>query len=242
MKFDYSAITGYFNLALVLLFVLFIGGIVVAAFRGLRRGVWKSTHNMVCMLSLVIIAFVTLDPLCKFVEGFDLSRWVHGSFYIKQVLEEGVVQTYWVPVTSIKETATEFVKGIYLTYNVSASTASATNFAFALTESAIKIVLFIVDMILIMTLGNLFSFLTWFLVAQHLVPKIARSTIKLRWLGAIETAVTFVVITALFFTPFTSLVNSLNQSYQNNKPTSENQTTILYSLKSYSTGLLMVVV
>ena len=224
MKFDYSAITGYFNLALVLLFVLFIGGIVVAAFRGLRRGVWKSTHNMVCMLSLVIIAFVTLDPLCKFVEGFDLSRWVHGSFYIKQVLEEGVVQTYWVPVTSIKETATEFVKGIYLTYNVSASTASATNFAFALAESAIKIVLFIVDMILIMTLGNLFSFLTWFLVAQHLVPKIARSTIKLRWLGAIETAVTFVVITALFFTPFTSLVNSLNQSYQNNKPTSENQT------------------
>ena len=87
MKFDFQAITGYFNLALVLLFVLFIGGVVVAAFRGLRRGVWKSTHNMVCMLSLVIIAFVTLDPLCKFVENFDLSPFIKGSFFIKENLE-----------------------------------------------------------------------------------------------------------------------------------------------------------
>ena len=223
MKFDYTAITGYFNLALVLLFVLFIGGVVIAALRGLRRGVWKSTHNMVCMLSLVIIAFVTLDPLCKFVENFDLSQWVHGSFYIKETVD-GVVQTYWVPVTSVRETVTEFIKGIYLTFNVSASTASATNFAFALAESAIKIVLFIVDIILIATLGNLFSFITWYLIFQHFVPKIARKTIKVRWLGAIETAVTFVVLTALFFTPFTSLVNSLNQSYQRNKPKGENET------------------
>ena len=224
MKFDYTAITGYFNLALVLLFVLFIGGVVAAAFRGLRRGVWKSTHNMVFMLSLIIIAFVTLDPICKFVEGFDLSHWVKGSFYITKHLEQGAVQTYWVPVTSVKETATEFVKGFYLAFNVSASTASATNFAFALVESALKIVLFIVDIILILTLGNLFSFLSWFLIFQHFVPKIARKTVKLRWLGAIETAITFVVTTALFFTPFTSLVNSLNQSYQRNKPTGENQT------------------
>ena len=224
MKFDYTAITGYFNLALVLLFVMFVGGVVIAAFRGLRRGVWKSTHNMVCMLSLVIIAFVTLDPLCKFIEGFDLSPWVKGCFYIRPHFEDGSVQTYWIPVTSVKETATEFLKGFYLTYNVSASTASATNFAFALVESALKIILFIVDIILICTLGNLFSFLTWYLIFQHFVPKIARKTVKLRWLGAIETAVTFVVLTALFFTPFTSLVNSLNQSYQHNKPKGENET------------------
>ena len=230
-----AQITNYFNIGLLVLFILLAVGLALAALRGFRRGVWKSTHNMVFILALIIIAFVTLDPLCKFVENFDLSQWIHGSFYIRQTLEEGVIQTYWVPVTSVKETATEFVKGIYLTYNVSASTANATNFAFALAESAIKIVLFIVDMILIMTLGNLFSFLTWFLVSKHLVPKIARSTIKLRWLGAIETAVTFVVITALFFTPFTSLVNSLNQSYQKNKPSSENQTVMNVTDKAKAT-------
>ena len=224
MKFDYTAITGYFNLALVLLFVMFIGGAVMAAFSGMRRGVWKSTYYLVCMLSLVIIAFVTLDPLCKYVEGFDLSPWVHGSLYIKQVLSDGTVQTYWVPVTSIKETAVEFVKGVYLIYNVSASTSSAINFAFALVESALKIVLFLVDIILIVTLGRLFCFLTWVLIFRRFVPRVARSAIKLRWVGAIESVVTFIVLTALFFTPFTSLLNSLNQSYQHNKPKDENAT------------------
>ena len=226
MKFDFQAITGYFNLALVLLFVLFIGGVVIAAFRGLRRGVWKSTHNMVCMLSLVIIAFVTLDPLCKFVENFDLSPFIKGSFFIKENLGDGAFNTYWVPITSVKETVTEFIKGFYLTFNVSATTASAANFAFALAESVIKIVLFLVDIILIVTLGNLFSFITWYLIFQHFVPKIARKTVKVRWLGALETAATFVVLTALFFTPFTSLVNSLNQSYQRNKPKSDNETIV----------------
>ena len=74
MNFDYSKITGYFNIGLVVLFIVLIVGILIAALRGLRRGVWKSTHNMVFMLSLVIIAFVTLDPLCKFVENFEIGR------------------------------------------------------------------------------------------------------------------------------------------------------------------------
>ena len=72
MQFDINQITAYFNIALVVIFIIFIGGTIGAAFRGLKRGVWKSTHNMVFMLSLIIIAFVTLDPFCKFVENFDL--------------------------------------------------------------------------------------------------------------------------------------------------------------------------
>ena len=221
MKFDFSKITSYFNLALVVLFVVFIVGILIACLRGMRRGVWKSTHNMVFMLSLVIIAFVTLDPFCKFVENFDISPFFKGSLFLSKTVD-GETLTYYAPITSVKKTAVEFVKGFYYMFNVSASAKSATNFAFAVVESGLKIVLFLVDIILICTLGNFFSFITWFLIFQHFIPKIARRTIKIRWVGAIETAVTFVVLTALFFTPLTSLVNSLNQSYQRNKPKSEN--------------------
>ena len=220
MNFDFSKITDYFNIGLIVLFVIFIVGILIAALRGMRRGVWKSTHNMVFMLSLVIIAFVTLDPFCKFVENFDISIFYKGTLYLSRTVD-GELLTYYVPITSVKETATEFVKGFYLMFNVSASARSATNFAFAIVESGLKIILFIVDIILIATLGNLLSFISWFLIFQHFIPKVARKTIKIRWLGAIETAVTFVVLTALFFTPFTSLVNSLNQSYQRNKTNSE---------------------
>ena len=223
MPINVEQITAYFNIALVVLFILFIGGTLLAALRGFRRGVWKSTHNMVFMLTLIIIAFVTLDPVCKFVENFDLSQFIHGSFYIRQFKDGAEVMTYYVPVTSVKETAAEFIKGLYYVFDVSASTASLTNFAFAIAESAIKIVLFIVDIILILIFGNLFSFITWYAIGQHLIPKFVRTTVKVRWLGAIETAVTFVVTTALFFTPLTSLVNTVNQSYQKNKPESDSE-------------------
>ena len=224
MQFDINQITAYFNIALVVIFIIFIGGTIGAAFRGLKRGVWKSTHNMVFMLSLIIIAFVTLDPFCKFVENFDLSQFIHGSLYIRQ-FDDGIeTMVYYVPVTSVKETATEFVKGLYTVFGVSAEPSSLTNLAFAIAESAIKIVLFIIDIILILIFGNLFSFITWFAIGQHLIPKFVRKTVKVRWLGAIETAVTFVVTTALFFMPLTSLVNTLNQSYQKNKPNSDNET------------------
>ena len=223
MQFDVKQITAYFNIALVVLFLVFIGGTLLAAVRGLRRGVWKSTHNMVFMLTLIVIAFVTLDPLCKFVENFDLSQFIHGSLFIKQTQDGVETMVYYIPVTSVKETATEFVKALYYVFDISASPSSLTNIAFAIAESAIKIVIFIVDIILILIFGNLFSFITWYAIAQHLVPKFVRKTVKVRWLGAIETAVTFVITTALFFTPLTSLVNTLNQSYQNNKPKSDNE-------------------
>ncbi len=221
MPINVEQITAYFNIALVVIFIVFIGGTLLAALRGFRRGVWKSTHNMVFMLTLIIIAFVTLDPVCKFVENFDLSQFIQGSFYIRQIKEGTETMVYYVPVTNVKETAAEFVKGLYFIYDVSASSTSLTNFAFAIAESAIKIVLFIVDIILILIFGNLFSFITWYAIGQHLIPRFVRSTVKVRWLGAIETAVTFVVTTALFFTPLTSLANTINQTYQKNKPNSD---------------------
>ena len=222
MQIDMNQITTYLNLGLIGLFVAFTAGVFFAILHGLRRGVWKSTHCLICLLSLIIIAFVTLDPLCKFVEAFDLSRFIHGSFFLQQVVDEETM-TYYVPITSIKETATEFVKGFYTLYNVSASTASATNFAFAVTESLLKIILFIVDIILIMTLGKLFSFLSWVLIFRHFIPKVARKMVKIRWLGALETALTYVISVFLMFMPLTSLVNSINQSYQRNRPNSNNE-------------------
>ena len=222
MQIDMNQITTYLNLGLIGLFVAFAAGVFFAILHGLRRGVWKSTHCLICLLSLIIIAFVTLDPLCKFVEAFDLSRFIHGSFFLQQVVDEETM-TYYVPITSIKETATEFVKGFYTLYNVSASTASATNFAFAVTESLLKIILFIVDIILIMTLGKLFSFLSWVLIFRHFIPKVARKMVKIRWLGALETALTYVISVFLMFMPLTSLVNSINQSYQRNRPNSNNE-------------------
>ena len=219
---DIAQITQYFNIGLLVLFLIILIGLFLAGLRGFLRGIWKSTHNMIFMLSLVLISFFTLNALTDFIGSFDISFFWKGSLYITRNID-GAPVTYWVPITSVKETLTEFIKAFYTLYNVSASASSAANFALALTGSVLKIIVFIVDMFLIVTLGNLFSFLSWYLIFQHFIPRVARKLVKLRWVGMIETAVTFIVVTFLFMTPFTSLVNSLNQSYQNNRPKTDNQ-------------------
>ena len=219
---DIAQITQYFNIGLLVLFLLIAVGLFFAGLRGFIRGVWKSTHNMIFMLSLVLIAFFTLNVLTDFIGSFDISMFWKGSLYIVRNIDGSDV-TYYVPITSVKETLTELIKGFYTLYNVSASASSAANFALALTGSVLKIVVFIVEMLLIVTLGNFFSFLTWYLIFQHFIPRIARKLVKLRWVGMLETATTFLVVTFLFMTPFTSLVNSLNQSYQHNRPKTDNQ-------------------
>ena len=219
---DIAQITQYFNLGLLVVFISLATGLFFAGLRGFRRGIWKSTHNMVFMFSLVFISFFTLNFLTDIIGDIQISPFYKAYIYISREID-GEMVTYYVPLTTVKGTLTEFIKGFYTLYNVSASAESAANFAIALAGSVLKVVIFIVDMILIMTLGNLFSFLSWYLIFQHFIPKVARKLVKIRWVGMIETAVTYLVITVLFMTPLTSLLNSLNQSYQNNRPTSDNE-------------------
>lgn len=203
------------NIGLVVLFVLLIICFIVAALRGFARGIWKSTHNMIFMLSLIVICFVTLDAFTNFVSQFPINLFLKGSFYITRE-SGGVTSTYYVEVTNLKETLNEYLKGLYLLYNVSVSEQSAASFALALTNSILKVAVVIIDMVLIVTLGNLLCLLSWVLVFRHLIPKVARKRIKVRWVGLVETLVTFTVVTFLFMTPFTAIVNSVNQAYKRN--------------------------
>lgn len=220
------------NLGLVAAFIGLIIVFLLAALRGFLRGVWKSTHNFIFMLALIVIAFATLNAFVDYVGNFPLGNFIKGSFYASRVVD-GETLTYYVPITSVKETFTEYVKGIYLLYNVSVSEASAANFAVAFVNSILKVGLVLVDMLLIVTLGNLFCFLSWILVFKNLVPKIARRRIKMRWVGLAETAVTFLMVTFMFMTPFTAVVNSVNQAYQRNEVAEKSDNEMLVNVGNF---------
>ena len=211
-----GSIVGYVNIGLIVLFVLIIIGFLLSGLRGFIRGAWKSTHHMIFMLSLFTIAFVTLNPLTDFIGTFPLSAFVKGSLYLSREIE-GEVVTYYVPITNVHDTLTEFLKGFYTLYNVSASPASAVDFALALAYSILKIALVLVDVLLIMFLGGPACELSWLLIFKNFIPRVARKKAKLRWIGLAETMVTFLMVTFMFLTPFTSIVNSINQTYQNSQ-------------------------
>ena len=206
----------YFNLGLTILFILLVVGLLLAALIGFFRGVWKSTYRMVFMLGLFALAFITLDAMVDFAGSFPLHWFLKGSIALQRDIS-GETYTYYVTVTTGKETLAELVKGFYIISNAnSVSEASAVRFATAVATSAFKIVIVIVDVLLIVTLGNLFCSLLWLLIFRHLIPVVVRKRVKLRWISLAETVVTFGVISFLFLSPFTAIANSLNQAYQRN--------------------------
>ncbi|HHT67243.1 MAG TPA: hypothetical protein GX010_03350 [Erysipelotrichaceae bacterium] len=222
MDINTEQIMQYVEGGLLGLFLLILLTTLVSALIGFKKGIWKSTYRMLFMFSLVFIALLTLGPLTNFISSFDLSKFLTGEFYVSRVVE-GETFTYYIPVTSVKETIGEIIKGLYVLFNVSVTEASATNFALAVVDSVLKIVVFIVDMVLIVTLGNLFCFIMWHIAFKRIVPKAARKIVKFRWVAAIEHAVTYFALAVLFFIPFTSILNSVNQAYQRNRPDNDNE-------------------
>ena len=80
-------IVKYVDIGLVALFILLIIGLLLAALRGFLRGVWKSTHNMIFMLSLILIAFFTLNAFTDFVGSFPLSNFLGGTITLSRTVD-----------------------------------------------------------------------------------------------------------------------------------------------------------
>ena len=205
----------YVNLGLNILFFVLVGGLLIAALVGFFRGVWKSTYRLLFMLGLFAIAFLTLNAFVDAAASFPINIFKSGTIVLTKEVS-GEVYNYYVPITNAKETLTEFIKGFYQLNNISISEASATRFATAVSYSALKMVVFLVDVILILTLGNLFCSILWVAVFRRFIPEVARKKVKLRWLSMLETVATFAICGFLFLSPFTSIANAINQAYQRN--------------------------
>lgn len=238
MNLTLEQISQYVDQGFIALFVLLLSSVFVSALIGFKKGIWKATYRMIFMFSLILIAFLTLSTFTEFLGNLDISQFFKGELFITRKIGEDVY-TYYIPLTSVRGTITETIRGFYVLYNVSTTDISATRFAIAIVDSVLKLIFFLLAIILIVTLGNLFSFILWHLIFKRFVPKAAQKLVKLRWVAAIEHAVTYLALVILFFSPITSILNSVNQSYQRNKPTTQDQmtTTIGGFIDAYNSSL-----
>ena len=109
-----AKITIIFNISLIVIFILLLVGVALAGLRGYKRGVWKSTHNMLFVGTLFVVAFCTLTPLTHAMGELNIGGIVGkftnvGSLYMSRNID-GEVMTYYIPISSVKETLTEFIK------------------------------------------------------------------------------------------------------------------------------------
>ena len=206
------------DISITALFPILLVGLLLAALIGYKRGIWRVTYNVLMLAIFYLTAFLTLDPLIKTLFNWNLG-FTGYTFVIVKNSSTGAA--YYAPVTTLYETVRSVVEGFYLLYNIDATPTMAVNFAFTITGSVLKLVIIIVDILLITLLGWLISLLLWHIAFKHLVPKIAMKVTRLKWVSMVINMVKFVVITFMFMSPFTAIVNSINQTYQRTKRESE---------------------
>lgn len=199
------------NIGLIVLFVAAIVGFLIAGIVGYKRGIWSSTYRMLFMLILVTVGLVSLTAIADILGNINLDLFIPYETIILTNEKTGII--YYAPITSFHDTLVSCFRGFYYLYNVSGSYAAATEFAEALAYSVVKLAAFMVIMILIVTLGSLLCTILWHALFKHLIPKLARNRIKVRWVGVAMNTITYVVVGFLFFSPFSSMINIINQNY-----------------------------
>ncbi len=204
-------IVKYIDIGLLGLFVLVIIAFIVAAIVGYKRGIYRTTFGFIYMALMIGGALLTLEPLVNFIGEFDLSSIL--PFKTIVITNESTGASFFVPITSVFETLNNSFLGLFTLYNIEGDA----TVLLALTSSVLKYAVFFVQIVLILTLGALFGVILWSLCFKHLIPKIARRKAKLKIVSMCMKSVQFVVVTALFFSPISSLINTANSIYQNSK-------------------------
>lgn len=125
--------------------------------------------------------------------------------------------SYNVPITNLFDTLQESLKGFYLINGIAGNSHDAYTFSVALASSIIKLVSFLIEMIVVIIVGNLLISLLWHIIFKRLIPLISRKKTKLKLLSFGVGAINFALCAFLFLSPLTSLANLANQAYQATK-------------------------
>ena len=150
MNLTLEQISQYVDQGFIALCVLLLSSVFVSALIGFKKGIWKATYRMIFMFSLILIAFLTLSTFTEFLGNLDISQFFKGELFITRKIGEDVY-TYYIPLTSVRGTITETIRGFYVLYNVSTTDISATRFAIAIVDSVLKLIFFLLAIILIVT-------------------------------------------------------------------------------------------
>ena len=71
---DFDQILSYFEIGLLVAFIAIFAILGIAIIIGLFKGVFKTFFKLLMTLSLIVVAFLTIDPLVQFIGNFDLSK------------------------------------------------------------------------------------------------------------------------------------------------------------------------
>ena len=230
---DINSIANIFGIVLLVAFIALIVFFVLAIVIGLFRGVFSSVFRLFLMLAFIITAFLTLDSFVNALGTFDLS-WI--SKYI--VISNSSGQSITVVVSNFFNTLTDSIAATMYLFGFEADVVTLGQLAVSMTIMILKFIVLIIDMILIVTLGNFFIWLLWHIGFKRLIPKFVRKAVKIRWLSALLSGVRYAVVTVLLISPLSAIVNSINNAWQKYEPQNPEVQAIGTFVDTYNNSLL----
>lgn len=210
-----TMISSIIEISLMAFFVLGALGLIAAASAGYRRGVYKSTYKLLGLALFLLLAVVTAKPLMDLVMNISLSRFVPA---IDTNVAIGQREIYLhVNVGNVESTLTDLVTAFCKEIDATKYIENINQFAHSIVVNGISLAIFFVDIVLIVTIGNLFLELFWLIIFNKAAPKLAQRIGKVKIIGMVETMITYVVIFFLLLSPITSIANSINQGVRKSK-------------------------
>ena len=145
------------DISLVVTFITIFAGLLFAIFRGVRKGIWNSTFRLFFILACFAAAIFTLNIFAKYVGDYDLTPFQINDLIINGTDAAGVEHSYTVTFDRpLRDCAYEVIKGIYVSQGWIFN-ARAAELAYALAESIVKYIAFMIEIIVISIFGNIFA-------------------------------------------------------------------------------------
>ena len=232
-----ETLTQIVDIALIVVFVLAIAFTLIAAIIGFKNGVFRTTHRMLVLIILFVIAACTLTPTMKLIEVIPLN-WI-PNFQSIVITNESTGVSFVAHVTTAKETLVKCLQGYYQLFGIAGNSARAAELAFAVAETILKLFTFFIDTLLIITLGGLFEIIMWHAAGKHFVPKMVRKTVKWPWVSMIQNSLVFLISSFMLLAPVSSIVNAISNSYNKNEHDANGEIMLYVDgfMKSYNNSL-----
>ena len=221
-----NTISAFLEFFLVVISVVTILRLVIAARRGYKRGIYKSTYMMIGYIVFFVLALVTLNPLVKMVMRLPLTSIIKDTNQNVSFQLGGKLIEFDFTISTVEGTLTDFVTRFCNEINAADTlNVSINKFAKAVAVSVVSFTVYTIELQLILILGWIFLEVMWLLFFKKLAPRIAQRMGKIRFVGMAEGIVTSLIIFFLSVAPFTSIINSINQGIQkSNARNSQNKT------------------
>ena len=187
-----------------------LGLVAIGFIMGFIRGFWKEGFRLLIVGGLVIGSVLFTRQLVDLFMSMNVSGLAASAGFPSLAFNLGETPIL-VAVTTPYNTLYQVLEQSLLSFGF-VMTAEVADLLIGLTLVILRYIVFILLAILILLFGESLAAMLYFFPFRLFIPKKWRKKMKLRLLGGLAGALKMVLVLAMFLSPFTSIVNTINST------------------------------